>query len=435
MRLAAILVASLALPVAAHADTYVTADRYLDVESGDYVDAPVIRVGDDGRIVSIETGTMPVLGEGDRQIDYAGMTLLPGFIDMHVHFSSPADIRGYRRYQKTDSFWPITSTATAEAMLKLGFTTVRMPGSRDRIGVGLKQAIEDGYVIGPRIVPAGYSLGATGGHCDSSFLPPSLAKEGKEEGIGDTPDELKFQVRHQRKYGAEFIKVCATGGVFSLNTEPGQPQLSVEELRAIATEAEQWGIRTAAHAHGAEGIRRAIEAGIDTIEHASLVDDEGIRMALERDKPVWFSMDIRNTDYTQAMGESTGTLPENLRKDREIAQAQRDNFRKAHEAGVPMVFASDVGVMPPSWVPGQFAVMVEYGMTPFEAIEAATKNGAEALGREEDVGAIAVGRFADMVVVAGDPLTNIETVERPAAVLKGGVPVEEMTPWALLPKE
>ena len=435
MRLAAILVASLALPVAAHADTYVTADRYLDVESGDYVDAPVIRVGDDGRIVSIETGTMPVLGEGDRQIDYAGMTLLPGFIDMHVHFSSPADIRGYRRYQKTDSFWPITSTATAEAMLKLGFTTVRMPGSRDRIGVGLKQAIEDGYVIGPRIVPAGYSLGATGGHCDSSFLPPSLAKEGKEEGIGDTPDELKFQVRHQRKYGAEFIKVCATGGVFSLNTEPGQPQLSVEELRAIATEAEQWGIRTAAHAHGAEGIRRAIEAGIDTIEHASLVDDEGIRMALERDKPVWFSMDIRNTDYTQAMGESTGTLPENLRKDREIAQAQRDNFRKAHEAGVPMVFASDVGVMPPSWVPGQFAVMVEYGMTPFEAIEAATKNGAEALGREEDVGAIAVGRFADIVVVAGDPLTNIETVESPAAVLKGGVPVEEMTPWALLPKE
>lgn len=435
MRLAAFATACLALSAAAQADTYITADRYLDVETERYVDDPVIRVGDDGRIVSIESGTTPVLGEGDRQIDYPGMTLLPGFIDMHVHFSSPADIRGYRRYQKTDSFWPITSTATAEAMLKLGFTTVRMPGSRDRIGVGLKQAIEDGYVIGPRIVPAGYSLGATGGHCDSSFLPPSLAKEGKLEGIGDTPDELKFQVRHQRKYGAEFIKVCATGGVFSLNTEPGQPQLSVEELRAIATEAEQWGIRTAAHAHGAEGIRRAIEAGIDTIEHASLVDDEGIRMALERDKPVWFSMDIRNTDYTQAMGTSTGTLPENLRKDREIAQAQRDNFRKAHEAGVPMVFASDVGVMPPNWVPGQFAVMVEYGMTPFEAIEAATKNGAEALGRTNDVGAIEVGRYADMVVVAGDPLVNIETVETPADVVKGGVPVEEMTPWALLPKE
>ncbi|NNC47469.1 MAG: amidohydrolase family protein [Sphingomonas sp.] len=435
MRLALLVALGVALPTGALADTYIVADRYLDVETGRYIDDPVVRVGDDGRIVSIETSAMPVLGEEDRRIDYPGMTLLPGFIDMHVHFSSPANIRGYRRYQKTDSFWAITSVPTARAMLENGFTTVRMLGSRDRIGVGLKQAIEDGYVVGPRIVPAGYSLGATGGHCDSSFLPPSLAKEGKEEGIGDTPDELKYQVRHQRKYGAEVIKVCATGGVFSVNTEPGQPQLSVAELRAVASEAEQWGLRSAAHAHGAEGIRRAIAAGIDTIEHASLVDDEGIRMAVDRDKPVWYSMDIRNTDYTQAMGTSTGTLPENLRKDREIAQAQRDNFRKAHEAGVRMVFASDVGVMPPSWVPGQFAVMVEYGMTPLEAIQAGTKNGAEALGREADVGVIEIGRYADMVVVAGDPLANIETVESPAAVLKGGVPVEEMTPWALKPRD
>ncbi|WP_265529030.1 Xaa-Pro dipeptidase [Sphingomicrobium marinum] len=435
MRLSVLLSLAIALPAGAQADTYITADRYLDVETGRYVDDPVIRVGEDGRIVSIGTDALPALGEADRRIDYPGMTLLPGFIDMHVHLDGPADIGGYRGLAFTDSFWPISAVHNGEAMLRLGFTTVRQVGSGQRADVGLKQAIEAGYVVGPRIIPAGYSLGATGGHCDSTFLPPSLEQEGKEEGMGDGPEELRHQVRRQRKYGAEVIKVCATGGVFSRNTEPGQPQLSVAELTAIADEAHQWGLRSAAHAHGAEGIRRAIAAGIDTIEHASLVDDEGIRMALRRERPVWFSMDIRNTDYTQAMGTSTGTLPDNLRKDREIAQAQRDNFRKAHEAGVRMVFASDVGVMPPSWVPGQFAVMVEYGMTPLEAIQAATKNGAQALGREADVGAIAVGRYADMVVVAGDPLVHIETVETAAGVLKGGVPVEEMVPWALQPKE
>ncbi|WP_265564214.1 Xaa-Pro dipeptidase [Sphingomicrobium arenosum] len=438
MRLALTIAAAMMLPQAASADTYITAERYLDVAAGRYVDNPVIRVGADGRIVSIEElGEGQTLGArpGDTVWTYPGMTLLPGLIDMHVHFSSPADIRGYRRYQKTDSFWAITSVPTAQAMLELGFTTVRMVGSRDRIGVGLRQAIEDGYVVGPRIVPAGYSLGATGGHCDSSFLPPSLDPEEKGEGIGDTPEELRYQVRRQRKYGAEVIKVCATGGVFSLNTEPGQPQLSVAELSAIAEEAHQWGLRAAAHAHGAEGIKRAITAGIDTIEHASLVDAEGIAMAVNRDRPVWFAMDIRNTDYTQAMGESTGTLPENLRKDREIAQAQRDNFRAAHEAGVRMVFASDVGVMPPAWVPGQFAVMVDYGMTPLEAIRAATWNAAEALGREDDVGAIAVGRYADMVAVAGDPLADVTLLEDVQQVLKGGTPVEEMVPWALQPKD
>ncbi|MBB3764294.1 Xaa-Pro dipeptidase [Sphingomicrobium lutaoense] len=431
MRFAILLALGAAVPGAAAADTYITADRYLDVERGRYVERPLIRVGDDGRIRSIGTGEPPPLSREDRHIDHAGKTLLPGFIDMHVHLDRPANIGGYRGYQYTDSFWPITAVPAGEAMLKLGFTTVRQVGSTQRAAIGLKQAIEDGYVVGPRIVPAGYSLGATGGHCDSTFLPPSLEKDGKEEGIGDGVDELRYQVRRQRKFGAEVIKVCATGGVFSMNTEPGQPQLSEEELRAIADEAHQWGVRAAAHAHGAEGIKRAIRAGIDTIEHASLVDDEGIRLAASRARPVWFSMDIRNTDYTQSEGRKNGVLEVNLRKDRDIAQAQRDNFRKAHEAGVRMVFGSDVGVMPPSWVPGQFSVMTEYGMTPLEAIRAATLNGAEALGRSADVGTIKVGRYADMVVVAGDPLRDIKAVENVEAVIKGGTPVEEMVPWAL----
>ncbi|HXG81938.1 MAG TPA: amidohydrolase family protein, partial [Sphingomicrobium sp.] len=248
-------------------------------------------------------------------------------------------------------------------------------------------------------------------------------KAGKEEGVADGPDELRHQVRRQRKYGAEVIKVCATGGVFSRNTEPGQQQLSEEELRAIAEEAHQWGVRVAAHAHGAEGIKAAIRAGIDTIEHASLVDAEGIRLAAARKQPVWFSMDIYNTEYTQAEGRKNGVLEENLRKDREIAQIQRDNFRAAHRAGVKMVFGSDAGVMPHGQVGRQFATMVTYGMTPLEAIQAATRNAAQALGREREVGAIAVGRFGDLIAVSGDPLANIRLLEAPEAVVKGGVMV------------
>jgi imidazolonepropionase-like amidohydrolase len=216
------------------------------------------------------------------------------------------------------------------------------------------------------------------------------------------------------------IKVCATGGVFSRNTEPGQQQLSEEELRAIATEAQQWGLRTAAHAHGAAGIKAAIRAGIDTIEHASLVDAEGIRLATGRQRPVWFSMDIFNTDYTQAEGKKNGVLEDNLRKDREVAQIQRDNFRAAHRAGVKMVFGSDAGVMPHGTAAGQFRTMVRYGMTPMQAIQAATRNAAQALGRERDVGAIAVGRYGDLIAVNGDPIADVGQLEDVDVVIKGG---------------
>jgi len=405
--------------------TVITAARYLDVLSGRTVDFPAIFVGPDGRITSIADARTVRWGADVRHVDLGDKTLLPGLIDMHVHLDGPADIGGYRGLEFTDSFWGMTAVKNANDMLNAGFTTVRNVGSSDRNDVGLKQAIDAGYATGPRIVPAGYALGATGGHCDSTFLPPSLEKkDGKEEGIGDNPEELRYQVRRQRKYGAEVIKVCATGGVFSRNTEPGQLQVSEKELAAIADEAHQWGLRVAAHAHGAEGIRAAISAGIDTIEHVSLLDDEGIRLALARKRPVWFSMDIFNTEYTQAEGAKNGVLEDNLRKDREIAQIQRDNFRKAHKAGVRMVFGSDAGVMPHGQVGGQFRVMVEYGMTPLQAIQAATKNGAEALGREKDVGAIAVGRYADIIAVDGDPLADVRQLESVDAVVKGGVLVK-----------
>ena len=422
IRFAALLTASLialAAPAAAE-KVVVTADRYLDVETGRYVDYPAIFIGDDGRISGIADARVVKWGADVRHIDMSGKTLLPGLIDMHVHLDGPADIGGYRGLEYTDSFFGMTAVANARAMLDAGFTTVRNVGSGNRNDIGLAQAIRDGYAVGPRIVPAGYALGATGGHCDSTFLPPSLEKDKKEEGVADGIEEFRYQVRRQRKYGAEVIKVCATGGVFSRNTEPGQLQVSEPELRAIADEAHQWGLRVAAHAHGADGIKAAIRAGIDTIEHASLVDAEGIRLAVARKQPVWFSMDIYNTDYTQAEGAKNGVLPDNLRKDREIAQIQRDNFRAAHKAGVRMVFGSDAGVMPHGLIARQFATMVTYGMTPLEAIRAATRNAAEALGRTRDVGAITAGRYGDIVAVTGDPLQNVRLLETPTGVIKGG---------------
>jgi imidazolonepropionase-like amidohydrolase len=419
-RIAAAILALAAAPVSAQ-NTVITAAKMVDVLTGKVVDNPAIFVGPDGRITSIADARTVRWGSDVSHIDLSGKTLLPGLIDMHVHLDSPADIGGYRGLEFTDSFWGMTAVGNAQAMLRAGFTTVRNVGSANRNDIGLKQAIDNGYAVGPRIVPAGFALGATGGHCDSTFLPPSLeTPDAKKEGIADSPDELRYQVRRQRKYGAEVIKVCATGGVFSRNTEPGQQQLSESELRIIADEAHQWGIRVAAHAHGADGIKAAIKAGIDTIEHASLVDDEGIRLAAVRPRPVWFSMDIFNTDYTQAEGAKNGVLEDNLRKDREVAQIQRDNFRKAHKAGVRMVFGSDAGVMPHGRVGGQFRTMVQYGMTPLEAIQAATRNAAQALGREKDIGAIAVGRYADIVAVDGDPLADVGELASVDAVVKGG---------------
>ncbi|MFN3387855.1 MAG: amidohydrolase family protein [Allosphingosinicella sp.] len=417
---AAAAAASLAAPAAAET-VVVTADRMVDVLAGRVVEDPVIVITD-GRIASVvgRGGARPLIPEGATRIDLPGKTILPGLIDMHVHLDANPRYGGYSGLQFTDTFWTVQGVQNARDMLEAGFTTVRNVGSENYADVGYKQAIDEGLILGPRIVPAAHSLGATGGHCDQTYLPPSFGAKGKA--VGDGPQELRQRVREQRKYGAEVIKVCATGGVFSRNTEPGQQQLSEEELRAIADEAHQWGLKTAAHAHGAAGIKAAIRAGIDTIEHASLIDAEGIRLAKERG--TWLAMDIFNTEYTQAEGAKNGVMEDNLRKDREIAQIQRDNFRAAHKAGVRMVYATDAGVMPHALAGGQFRWMVEYGMTPMEAIQAATRNAAQALGRETDVGAIAVGRYGDLVAVDGDPLANVRVLEDVAVVIKSGAVVK-----------
>lgn len=404
---------------AAPRSVVITAQRMVDVENGRVIEEPVIVVTG-GRIVSVvgRGGARPVIPAGAERIDLPGKTILPGFIDMHVHLAGSARIRGYRSLEYTDSFWPTLGVGNARDMLFAGFTTVRNLGSADYADVALKQGIEGGFYPGPRIVPATWSFGATGGHCGGSNLLPPSYKAQTERGVNG-PEAVRFQVRENRRFGAEVIKVCATGGVFSKNTEPGQQQMTFEELKAAADEAHMLGLRVAAHAHGAEGIKAAIRAGIDTIEHASLIDDEGLRLAKERG--TWLSMDIFNTEFTQSEGKATGALEENLRKDREVAQVQRDNFRRAVQMGIRLVFGSDAGVMPHGTAAGQFRVMVDYGMTPMQAIQAATLRAAEALGRTRDVGAIAVGRYADIVAVEGDPLTDIRTLERVTDVIKGGV--------------
>lgn len=398
--------------------TVITADRMLDVRSGKIVNDPAIFVKD-GRITAIKN-IADITKDDIIVINLGNKTILPGLIDMHVHLDSNPRYGGYSSLQFTDQFFTVQGVSNAKAMLDSGFTTVRNIGSDNYSDVAYKQAIDEGLIEGPRIVPGTYSLGATGGHCDQTFLPPSF--KSKSPAVGDGPAELRKRVREMRKYGAEVIKVCATGGVFSRNTTPGQQQLNLLELSAIVEEAKLWGLKTAAHAHGAEGIKAAIKAGFTTIEHASLVDDEGIELAATSD--VYFGMDIFNTDYTQSEGKKNGVLEENLRKDREIAQIQRDNFRKAHQAGVKMVFSSDAGVMPHHIVGGQFKVMVEYGMSPLEAIQSATINAAKALGRSDDVGVIAVGNYADMIAVKGDILSNVRILEDIDVIIKNGDIVE-----------
>ena len=420
----ALLAAASALLLAGAAqaqDLVVTADRMVDVQTGRLVERPVIVVTG-GRITQVLSGRDAPANLPGQRLDLRGMTLLPGLIDMHVHLDSDPSYGGYTGLQFGDRFWSVLTVPHAMKTLQAGFTTVRNVGADAWNDVGLRQAIEEGHVVGPRVVSAGYSFGATGGHCDSTYFPPSM-QERAPYNI-NSPDEARASVREVRKFGAQVIKICATGGVFSRNTEPGQQQLSLSEMQAVVEDAHMLGLEVAAHAHGAGGIKDAIRAGVDTIEHASLIDDEGIRLARERG--AWLSMDIYNTDYTQSEGKKNGVLEDNLRKDREIGEIQRQNFAKAHRAGVKHVYGTDAGVYPHGQNGRQFATMVRYGMTPAEAIRTATVNAAEALGAQgRQVGVIAPGRWGDMIAVTGDPLADVRALETVPVVLKAGVVVKD----------
>jgi imidazolonepropionase-like amidohydrolase len=407
--------AALFVAASASAATVVTADRMLDVTTGRYVDKPTILIGDDGKIAQIGTSGSLRVPAGAKHIGLPGETLLPGLIDMHVHLTSVAEIGGYQGLKYTDSFWEAAGVANARRTLDAGFTTVRNVGSSNFDDVGLKQAIDAGLVPGPRIVPATYAVGATGGHCDDTGLPPYYDK--KAPSVVSGPEDAREKVRWMHKYGAEVIKICATGGVFSMGDSVGSQQLSYEEMKAIADEAHMLGLKVAAHAHGDAGIHDAILAGIDTIEHASLASDATIQLAKQHG--TWFDMDIYNDDYILATGTSNGTEQESLDKERMIGRKQRETFRRAVRAGVKMIFGTDAGVYPHGQNGRQFAKMVQWGMTPLQAIQAATSSASEALSRN-DVGVIALGRYGDMVAVRGDPTRDVTLLEHVDAVIKGG---------------
>lgn len=403
------------LPAPAMARTVVvTAAHMVDVLSGKRVDDPQVTITD-GRIVSVghRGDAVPA---GAEKIDLGDRTLLPGLIDMHVHLTADPTLSGYKGLEYTDNFWTVVGVANARKTVEAGFTTVRNVGSANYDDVALKQGIDGGYIPGPRIVPATYALGVTGGHCDATEFPPSVSVPSPQ--IANSPDQFRAAVRTVRKYGAEVIKVCMTGGVLSKTDSVGAQQLSYDEIKAVVDEAHMLGMKVAVHAHGTEGINVALRAGVDTIEHASLADDESFKLA--KAHGAWFDMDIYDDDYILAEGAKNGVFAESLEKERAIGRKQRETFRAAHAAGVKMLFGTDAGVYPNGNNALQFAKMVEWGMTPIEAIQAATESAAEALSRTGDVGAIAPGRYGDLIAVSGDPLADVRSLEHVDFVMKGG---------------
>ena len=408
--------AILAVSVQAQAETVaISAARMVDVVAGRVVANPVVVVVD-GRITAVgEKGNVAVPASA-RLVDLGGMTLLPGLIDMHVHLTGDARLGYNSDLDHVPAFNMVVGVANASRTLDAGFTTVRNVGAGDYGDVGLKQGIEAGYARGPRIVPAGYAIGATGGHCDDNRFPPGIIVD--RTGVASGPQGFREKVREQHKFGADVIKFCATGGVFSARDTVDGQQLTQEEMDALVDEAHRLRMKVAVHAHGADGIKAAIRAGADTIEHASLADAEAFELAKKRGTA--FSMDIYNDDYILAEGAKNGVPEVNLAKERAIGLKQRQTFQAAHKAGVKMVFGTDAGVYPHGDNALQFAKMVEWGMTPMQAIQAATVNAGEALGLSKDVGAIAVGRYGDMIAVAGDPLADVTALQKVAVVIKGG---------------
>jgi imidazolonepropionase-like amidohydrolase len=400
----------------------VRAAHMVDVLAGRTVDNVQVVITD-GRIAAVGKAGEAVPA-GAETIDLGARTLVPGLIDMHVHLTGDPRFGGYRTLEYTDNFWTVVGVANAKRTVEAGFTTVRNVGSSNYDDVALKQGIEAGYITGPRIVPATYALGATGGHCDSTEYPPSITVPAP--GIANSPDEFRAAVRKMRKYGAEVIKVCMTGGVLSKTDSVGGQQMSLEEIKAVTDEAHMLGMRVAAHAHGTAGINDALRGGVDTIEHASLADDESFKLA--KAKGAWLDMDIYNDDYILAEGAKNGVFEESLAKERLVGRKQRETFRAAHAAGVKLLFGTDGGVYPNGDNAKQFAKMVEWGMTPLEAIQAATRSAAEALDKTADVGAIAPGRYGDLVAVDGDPLADVRVLEKPAFVMKGGEVVVRAAP-------
>ncbi len=398
-----------------------------------------------GRLIAVRAGSVlqnqAILIEGDRikevgpadavaghaprdarVIDLRNATVLPGLIDCHTHITSdPGDY-----YKQLFRMSPIDEAVRAHLYAKrtldAGFTTVRNVGAGEFIDVALRNAINEGAIPGPRMLVSTMPLSATGGHGDVNGMSPYLRFDGFS-GIANGVDQIREKIRFEVKYGADLIKVLASAGVLSEEESVGAPQYTQEELNAVVEEAAMWGRKVAAHAHGAEAIKRAVRAGVASVEHGSLIDDEGIRLMKERG--TYLVADIYNDDYIIAEYTRLGFPQKIIEKERLVGRQQRENFKKAVQAGVKIAFGTDAGVYPHGWNAKQFAHMVRWGTTPLQAIQAATVNAADLLGWADRVGALEPGKFADVIAVMGDPLQDVTVLEHVGFVMKGGQVVKD----------
>jgi imidazolonepropionase-like amidohydrolase len=401
---------ALTLPAA----TFINCGAMLDVRKGELLHNVTIMV-DNGLIISAGT---TVVGGGAKPdvIDLSHGTCMPGLIDVHDHLTSDPTQQGYESLGISVPRQTVTGVKNARLTLRAGFTTVRNVGASGYSDVALRDGINAGEIEGPRMFVSGPAIGITGGHCDNNLLAPEF--KFRDEGVADGPWAVRTKVREVIKYGADLIKVCASGGVLSKGDTPGAPQLTLEELTAIAEEAHKLGRKVAAHAHGTQSIKDAIRAGFDSIEHSSLIDDEGI--ALAKQHGTFLVFDIYNDDYILAEGLKSGMLPESVEKEKALGKLQRTNFRRAYVAGARMAFGTDGGVYPHGDNAKQFATMAEWGMKPLESIRAATTEAAVLLGLEGKAGSIEANHFADIIAVDGDPLADVAALMRVKFVMKDG---------------
>ena len=411
--------ALLALAAAASAQTLdIRAGRLIDPASATVLVDQRIRVVD-GRIASVAPWRA---GDGTAGVDWSGLTVLPGLIDLHTHLADGAvdananDPAGPLKQSEATTI--LKGAAAARTALRAGFTTVRDAGVyRGLTDVALRDAIAAGHVEGPRMIVAGGYITTPGGGGDIDALAPDIPVPAAFRiGVVRDAGEARDRARLLLDRGADFIKLIATGAVLALGSEPGALELSPEEMKAACDEAKLRGKYCIAHAHGAEGIKAAIRAGARTIEHASYLDAEGI--ALAKSKGVWLVMDIYNGDWIEEVGTKEGWPAEYLRKNRETTDVQRRGFAAAVKAGAKLAFGTDIGVFPYGLGARQFAYMVRFGMTPMQAIRAATSEAAAALGKDGQMGTLAPGAYGDLVAVRGDPLTDVRALEQVAGVIK-----------------
>ncbi len=409
-------VSAAAAPPPAPRRTIVRPGRVLDVRTGEMRAGQAVVVEGD-KITQIAASAKVGAAAGDVTIELPGATLLPGLIDMHTHLSFELSSLGYQGLGISTAREALRGARNARLTLEAGFTTVRNLSARDYADVALRDAIDDGDVVGPRVVVSGPALGITGGHCDENLLPPSFHLRG--DGVADGVEGVQHKVREVIKYGADVIKVCATGGVLSKGDDPNASQYTLEEMKAIVADAHRLGRRVAAHAHGAEGVRWASEAGVDSIEHGHLMDDAAIA-ALKKNGTYLVPTLFLGEYMYEHLADSD--VPEySKQKMRDVSAAMKRNVGKAFAAGVKVAFGTDAAVYPHGLNAGEFHVYVKLGMTPLAAIQTATVNAADLLGWTDRVGSLEPFKWADMIAVDGDPTQDVTVLEHVKFVMKGGV--------------